>query len=66
MLHKLQGKFKERCVFQMRMKLKEDRRSKSIEEREEEYQKVRERIFADVRRINGYMIVCFWVFEMQF
>ncbi|XP_077073278.1 R3H domain-containing protein 1-like isoform X8 [Siphateles boraxobius] len=31
----------------MRMKLKEDRRSKSIEEREEEYQKVRERIFAD-------------------
>ncbi|XP_056127366.1 R3H domain-containing protein 1-like isoform X2 [Rhinichthys klamathensis goyatoka] len=31
----------------MRMKLKEDRRSKSIEEREEEYQKARERIFAD-------------------
>ncbi|KAK9968957.1 hypothetical protein ABG768_027174 [Culter alburnus] len=31
----------------MRMKLKDDRRSKSIEEREEEYQKVRERIFAD-------------------
>lgn len=53
-------------MFQMRMKLKEDRRSKSIEEREEEYQKVRERIFADVRCINGYMIVCLWVFEMQF
>uniref|UniRef100_A0A9R1SKA1 R3H domain containing 1 n=2 Tax=Cyprinus carpio TaxID=7962 RepID=A0A9R1SKA1_CYPCA len=31
----------------MRMKLKEDRRSKSIEEREEEYQRARERIFAD-------------------
>ncbi|XP_051761271.1 R3H domain-containing protein 1-like isoform X9 [Ctenopharyngodon idella] len=31
----------------MRMKLKDDRRSKSIEEREEEYQKARERIFAD-------------------
>lgn len=36
-------------LFQMRMKLKEDRRSKSIEEREEEYQRARERIFADVR-----------------
>uniref|UniRef100_A0A8C2AA58 Uncharacterized protein n=1 Tax=Cyprinus carpio TaxID=7962 RepID=A0A8C2AA58_CYPCA len=32
----------------MRMKLKEDRRSKSIEEREEEYQRARERIFADI------------------
>ncbi|XP_076854428.1 LOW QUALITY PROTEIN: R3H domain-containing protein 1-like [Brachyhypopomus gauderio] len=31
----------------MRMRLKEDRRSKSIEEREEEYQRARERIFAD-------------------
>ncbi|XP_052462543.1 R3H domain-containing protein 1 isoform X1 [Carassius gibelio] len=31
----------------MRMKLKEDRRSKSIEEREEEYQRARERIFSD-------------------
>ncbi|KAL1267287.1 hypothetical protein QQF64_032650, partial [Cirrhinus molitorella] len=31
----------------MRMKLKEDRRSKSIEEREEEYQRARDRIFAD-------------------
>uniref|UniRef100_A0A3B3RL06 R3H domain containing 1 n=1 Tax=Paramormyrops kingsleyae TaxID=1676925 RepID=A0A3B3RL06_9TELE len=30
----------------MRMRLKEDRRSKSIEEREEEYQRARERIFA--------------------
>ncbi|XP_058248236.1 R3H domain-containing protein 1-like isoform X2 [Hemibagrus wyckioides] len=31
----------------MRMRLKDDRRSKSIEEREEEYQRARERIFAD-------------------
>ncbi|XP_030436151.1 R3H domain-containing protein 1 isoform X10 [Gopherus evgoodei] len=31
---------------QMRIRLKEDRRSKSIEEREEEYQRARERIFA--------------------
>ncbi|XP_070980164.1 R3H domain-containing protein 1-like isoform X3 [Oncorhynchus clarkii lewisi] len=30
----------------MRMRLKEDRRSKSIEEREEEYQRARDRIFA--------------------
>ncbi|MBN3273552.1 R3HD2 protein, partial [Polyodon spathula] len=30
----------------MRIRLKDDRRSKSIEEREEEYQRVRERIFA--------------------
>ncbi|KAJ8415038.1 hypothetical protein AAFF_G00007360 [Aldrovandia affinis] len=30
----------------MRMRLKDDRRSKSIEEREEEYQRARERIFA--------------------
>lgn len=37
-------------VFQMRMRLKDDRRSKSIEEREEEYQRARERIFADVSR----------------
>uniref|UniRef100_A0A4W4H3B6 R3H domain containing 1 n=1 Tax=Electrophorus electricus TaxID=8005 RepID=A0A4W4H3B6_ELEEL len=36
----------------MRMRLKEDRRSKSIEEREEEYQRARERIFADVRFIE--------------
>ncbi|KAI2647986.1 R3H domain-containing protein 1 [Labeo rohita] len=34
----------------MRMKLKEDRRSKSIEEREEEYQRARDRIFADTER----------------
>ncbi|XP_069472651.1 R3H domain-containing protein 1 isoform X8 [Ambystoma mexicanum] len=31
---------------QMRMRLKDDRRSKSIEEREEEYQRARDRIFA--------------------
>ncbi|XP_043930887.1 R3H domain-containing protein 1 isoform X3 [Protopterus annectens] len=31
---------------QMRIRLKDDRRSKSIEEREEEYQRVRDRIFA--------------------
>ncbi|XP_030066569.1 R3H domain-containing protein 1 isoform X3 [Microcaecilia unicolor] len=31
---------------QIRVRLKDDRRSKSIEEREEEYQKARERIFA--------------------
>lgn len=30
----------------MRIRLKDDRRSKSIEEREEEYQRARERIFA--------------------
>ncbi|XP_061090379.1 R3H domain-containing protein 1-like isoform X4 [Conger conger] len=35
-----------RPVLQIRMRLKEDRRSKSIEEREEEYQRARERIFA--------------------
>ncbi|XP_016403347.1 R3H domain-containing protein 1-like [Sinocyclocheilus rhinocerous] len=51
--------FQKRCILKrdnssvdkddsvMRMKLKEDRRSKSIEEREEEYQRARERIFAD-------------------
>ncbi|XP_015213839.1 R3H domain-containing protein 1 isoform X3 [Lepisosteus oculatus] len=33
--------------FQMRIRLKEDRRSKSIEEREEEYLRARERIFKD-------------------
>ncbi|XP_041119815.1 R3H domain-containing protein 1-like isoform X10 [Polyodon spathula] len=31
---------------QMRIRLKDDRRSKSFEEREEEYQRIRERIFA--------------------
>lgn len=47
--------FKSRCfVFQMRMRLKDDRRSKSIEEREEEYQRARERIFADVRFIISF------------
>ncbi|MEE6489092.1 hypothetical protein FKM82_015481 [Ascaphus truei] len=35
---------------QMRMRLKDDRRSKSIEEREEEYQRARERIFAQEAR----------------
>lgn len=40
-------------VFQLRMRLKEDRRSKSIEEREEEYQRARDRIFAqDVRPLS--------------
>lgn len=34
----------------MRIRLKDDRRSKSIEEREEEYQRARDRIFSqDVR-----------------
>lgn len=33
-------------LIQMRIRLKDDRRSKSIEEREEEYQRARERIFA--------------------
>ncbi|KAJ7407415.1 R3H domain-containing protein 1 [Willisornis vidua] len=33
-------------LLQMRIRLKDDRRSKSIEEREEEYQRARERIFA--------------------
>uniref|UniRef100_A0A672PAG0 R3H domain containing 1 n=1 Tax=Sinocyclocheilus grahami TaxID=75366 RepID=A0A672PAG0_SINGR len=52
--------FQKRCILKRdnssvddsnsvtRMKLKEDRRSKSIEEREEEYQRARERIFTDV------------------
>lgn len=37
-----------RCVqnFQIRIRLRHDRRSKSIEEREEEYQRVRDRIFS--------------------
>ncbi|XP_016305038.1 R3H domain-containing protein 1-like isoform X3 [Sinocyclocheilus anshuiensis] len=51
--------FQKRCILKRdnssvdkddsvtRMKLKEDRRSKSIEEREEEYQRARERIFTD-------------------
>ncbi|XP_063789837.1 R3H domain-containing protein 1 isoform X7 [Pseudophryne corroboree] len=37
---------------QMRMRLKDDRRSKSIEEREEEYQRARERIFAQESQEN--------------
>lgn len=45
------SKSRRSLVFQMRMRLKDDRRSKSIEEREEEYQRARERIFADVRFI---------------
>lgn len=36
----------------MRIRLKDDRRSKSIEEREEEYQRARERIFAQDVRIK--------------
>uniref|UniRef100_A0A8B9KC54 R3H domain containing 1 n=1 Tax=Astyanax mexicanus TaxID=7994 RepID=A0A8B9KC54_ASTMX len=41
----------------MRMRLKEDRRSKSIEEREEEYQRARDRIFADVS-FSAFLIFC--------
>lgn len=37
----------------MRIRLKDDRRSKSIEEREEEYQRARERIFAQDVRIKS-------------
>ncbi|XP_025048487.1 LOW QUALITY PROTEIN: R3H domain-containing protein 2 [Alligator sinensis] len=40
---------------QMRLPLQDGRRSKSIEEREEEYQRVRERIFAREERQNGYL-----------
>uniref|UniRef100_A0A8C9RSU5 R3H domain containing 1 n=1 Tax=Scleropages formosus TaxID=113540 RepID=A0A8C9RSU5_SCLFO len=40
----------------MRMRLKDDRRSKSIEEREEEYQRARDRIFAQDVRLKLYMI----------
>ncbi|KAF3706260.1 R3H domain-containing protein 1 [Channa argus] len=40
------------CPCQIRMRLKADKRSKSMEEREEEYQRARERIFAhDVRAV---------------
>lgn len=47
------------CVVQMRMRLKEDRRSKSIEEREEEYQRARDRIFAqDVRILTHTYSYC--------
>uniref|UniRef100_A0A8C1TT95 R3H domain containing 1 n=1 Tax=Cyprinus carpio TaxID=7962 RepID=A0A8C1TT95_CYPCA len=37
----------------LRMRLKDDRRSKSIEEREEEYQRARDRIFAQDVRLHG-------------
>ncbi|XP_032769822.1 R3H domain-containing protein 2 isoform X8 [Rattus rattus] len=40
---------------QMRVPLQDGRRSKSIEEREEEYQRVRERIFAREAGQNGYL-----------
>eukprot|EP00062_Callorhinchus_milii_P024929 gi/632985369/ref/XP_007909644.1/ PREDICTED: R3H domain-containing protein 2 isoform X2 [Callorhinchus milii] len=40
---------------QMRVPLRDDRRSKSIEEREEEYQRVRDRIFARESSYNGYL-----------
>ncbi|NXJ46682.1 R3HD1 protein, partial [Spizaetus tyrannus] len=44
---------------QMRIRLKDDRRSKSIEEREEEYQRARERIFAqDVCIKENLMVFC--------
>uniref|UniRef100_A0A674J8M6 R3H domain containing 2 n=1 Tax=Terrapene triunguis TaxID=2587831 RepID=A0A674J8M6_9SAUR len=40
---------------QIRIPLQDGRRSKSIEEREEEYQRVRERIFARETGQNGYL-----------
>nr|XP_033792565.1 R3H domain-containing protein 2 isoform X13 [Geotrypetes seraphini] len=40
---------------QIRIPLQDGRRSKSIEEREEEYQRVRERIFARETAQNGYL-----------
>ncbi|NXD76950.1 R3HD1 protein, partial [Halcyon senegalensis] len=42
---------------QMRIRLKDDRRSKSIEEREEEYQRARERIFAQDVCIQENIVV---------
>jgi len=43
----------------MRIRLKDDRRSKSIEEREEEYQRARERIFAqDVCIKENHAVFC--------
>ncbi|KAG6923133.1 R3H domain containing 2, partial [Chelydra serpentina] len=39
----------------IRIPLQDGRRSKSIEEREEEYQRVRERIFARETGQNGYL-----------
>ncbi|XP_067880633.1 R3H domain-containing protein 2 isoform X10 [Heterodontus francisci] len=41
---------------QMRVPLRDDRRSKSIEEREEEYQRVRDRIFARESSYNGCLM----------
>ncbi|XP_016431340.1 R3H domain-containing protein 2-like [Sinocyclocheilus rhinocerous] len=41
---------------QIRVPLQDGRRSKSIEEREEEYQRVRDRIFARESSQNGYII----------
>ncbi|KAM8933441.1 R3H domain-containing protein 1 [Pelodytes ibericus] len=41
---------------QIRMRLKDDRRSKSIEEREEEYQRARERIFAQECSQETYLV----------
>lgn len=38
--------FLKKKKFQIRVPLQDGRRSKSIEEREEEYQRVRDRIFA--------------------
>lgn len=43
---------------QIRIPLQDGRRSKSIEEREEEYQRVRERIFARETAQNGYLNDC--------
>lgn len=40
----------------MRIRLKDDRRSKSIEEREEEYQRARERIFAQDVGITMFIV----------
>lgn len=52
----------------MRIRLKDDRRSKSIEEREEEYQRARERIFAqDVGILfRGIFIVLLTVTTVMF
>lgn len=48
------------CPCQIRMRLKADKRSKSMEEREEEYQRARDRIFAhDVR--ESFFFVFFFL-----
>lgn len=66
------------CPCQIRMRLKADKRSKSMEEREEEYQRARERIFAhDVRgcfcrrqSVGGahplHMSLCRFLFTYKF